>query len=151
MNELTPIQCQSLLTSSSIAHLAVVTEDGPYVTPISYVMIGDALYIRTDPGRRIQALRSDPRACIEVSSYEEATGDWESVVVFSTAEFVEDDRLDQEVISAFFDKYREVLGSPLNPSSVLPREGVTVRFPIDISTGRTSGSYFSVRTRPGLL
>ncbi|HLU31620.1 MAG TPA: pyridoxamine 5'-phosphate oxidase family protein [Acidimicrobiia bacterium] len=151
MNELTPLQCQSLLTSSSIAHLAVVDDGAPYVTPISYVMIGDALFVRTSPGRRIQALRTNPKVCIEVSEYHDDTGDWESVVIFSTAEFVEDDRVDQEVISAFFDKYRNVLGSPLNPGSVLPHEGVTVRFPIDISTGRTSGSYFSVRTRPGLL
>lgn len=151
MNELTQEQCRELVEQSSIAHLAVISEGEPYVTPISYVIVGDALCIRTEPGRRIRALKENPRVCVEVSHYDDATGDWESVVMWGDAEFVDDPGETQEVVAAFFDKYRDVLGSPLNPGQVLPYDGVTIKIPIGLAAGRTSGSYFSVRSRPGRL
>ena len=55
------------------------------------------------------------------------------------------------MIAAFHDKYRDVLGSPLNPGRVVPEDIYVVRFPIEISEGRSSGSYFSMRSRPGRL
>lgn len=151
MNELTWERCRDILVDSRVAHMAVVAEGDPYVSPISYVVVGDAICIRTGPGKRVDALRLNPRVCVEVSEYDEANGDWESVIIWGTAEFVEDDRHAQEIIFAFIEKYRDVLGSPLNPGSVLPDPDVIIRVPIEDSTGRGSGSYFSVRRRPGRL
>ncbi|HLT96468.1 MAG TPA: pyridoxamine 5'-phosphate oxidase family protein [Acidimicrobiia bacterium] len=151
MNELTPTQCLALLSTARVGHLAVISEGDPYVAPISFVLIGEAIYVRTASGKRIEAMKANPRVCFEVSKMDDATGDWESVIVWSTAEFVDDDRTSQEVIAAFHDKYRDVLGSPLNPGRVVPEDIYVVRFPIEISEGRSSGSYFSMRSRPGRL
>lgn len=151
MNELTWERCRDILTDSRVAHIAVIADGEPYVSPISYVVVGDAICIRTGTGKRIDALRHNPRVCVEVSNYDESSGDWESVIIWGTAEFVEDDRRAQEVIFAFLEKYRDVLGSPLNPGSVLPDAEIVVRIPIEHSTGETSGNYFSVRRRPGRL
>lgn len=151
MNELTWERCRDLLADSRVAHLAVISEGEPYVSPISYVLVGDSVCIRTGAGKRVDALHHNPRVCIEVSEYDEANGDWESVIIWGTAEFVEDDRRAQEIIFAFIEKYRDVLGSPLNPGSVFPEDDVIIRVPIEDSTGRSSGSYFSVRRRPGRL
>lgn len=151
MDELTPTQCMALLESSRVGHMAVISDGDPYVAPISYVLIGEALYVRTAPGRRIDALRANPRLCFEVSHMDDSTGDWESVIIWSTAELIDDDQTSQKVIDAFHEKYRDVLGSPLNPGRVFPQEIVVVRIPIEISGGRSSGSYFSVRSRPGRL
>jgi len=151
MNELTVNRCRRLLESSPVAHLAVISRGEPYVTPISYVMVDDAICIRTMDGRRVEALRENPRVCLTVSHYDEPTGDWESVILWGDAEFVDDPRTAQQIIAAFFDKYRDVLGSPLNPAQQLAKEGVEIRIPVDIAAGRTSGSFFSVRSRPGRL
>lgn len=151
MNELTWDRCRDILVDSRVAHMAVISEGEPYVAPISYVVVGDAICIRTGAGKRVEAMRVNPRVCVEVSEYDEANGDWESVIIWGTAEFVEDSRLAQEIIFAFIEKYRDVLGSPLNPGSVFPESDVIIRIPIEDSTGRDSGSYFSVRRRPGRL
>src|SRR5690606_21128950 len=100
---------------------------------------------------RVEALRENPRVCLTVSHYDQSSGDWESVILWGDAEFVEDPRTSQEIITAFFEKYRNVLGSPLNPAQQLPKEGVEIRIPVDIAAGRSSGSIFSVRSRPGRL
>lgn len=151
MNDLTPERCRDLLSQATVGHLAVISDGDPYVSPISFVMLDEAICIRTGSGRRVEALRTNPRACFEVSAFDEATGDWESVIVWGDAEFVEDNTRTREVIMAFLEKYRDVLGSPLNPGSVLPEQDVVIRIPIDRSAGRSSGSYFSVRSRPGRL
>lgn len=151
MRDLTWARCQDLLSVSRVAHIAVVSDGEPYVSPISYVMVDGDICIRTGPGKRVDALRSNPRVCVEVSQYDDSSGDWESVIVWGTAEFVEDDYRSQEIIFAFLDKYRDVLGSPLNPGSVFPDQDVIIRIPIEQSAGRGSGDYFSVRSRPGRL
>src|SRR5690606_27135400 len=109
MNELTPTRCLALLSASEIGHLAVVSDGDPYVAPISFVLLGEAVFIRTGLGKRIDASRATPRVCFEVSQMDKKTGDWESVVAWGTAEFVDDDRTTQEVIAAFLKKYREIL------------------------------------------
>src|SRR5690606_17309401 len=151
MNELTVDRCRRLLESAPVAHLAVISRGEPYVTPISYVMLDDAICVRTMDGRRVEALRENPRVCLTVSHYDQSSGDWESVILWGDAECVEDPRTSQEIITAFFEKYRNVLGSPLNPAQQLPKEGVEIRIPVDIAAGRSSGSFFSVRSRPGRL
>lgn len=151
MKELTWDRCQDLLTESQVAHIAVISEGEPYVSPISYVLVGNAVCLRTGPGKRVDALRQNPRVCVEVSAYDEAAGDWESVIIWGTAEFVDDDREAQEIIFAFMEKYREVLGSPLNPAGMMPEPDVVIRIPIEETSSRDSGDYFSVRRRPGRL
>lgn len=151
MNDLTWARCRDLLADSRVAHLAVISDGEPYVSPISYVLLEDSIGIRTGPGKRVEALRQNPRVCVEVSDYDDTSGDWESVIIWGTAEFVEEDHRSQEIIFAFFEKYREVLGSPLNPGSVIPEPDVIIRIPIEESAGRSSGSYLSVRSRPGRL
>ena len=51
-----------------------------YVTPMSFVLMGDEGCSRTKPGRRFEAIESNPMVCIEVSRFDESTGDWVSVV-----------------------------------------------------------------------
>lgn len=131
--------------------MAVISDGEPYVSPISYVVLENSICIRTGPGKRVEALRQSPRVCLEVSDYDQSSGDWESVIIWGTAEFVEDDHHSREIIFAFLEKYRDVLGSPLNPGSVFPEPDVIIRVPIEESAGRSSGSYFSIRSRPGRL
>lgn len=151
MKELSWDRCQDLLAGSRVAHMAVISDGDPYVSPISYVLVQDSICIRTGAGKRVDALRQNPRVCIEVSQYDEANGDWDSVIVWGTAEFVDDDRLAEEIIFAFLEKYRDVMGSPLSPGRIFPDPGVVIRIPIEDSSGRASGDYFSVRSRPGRL
>ncbi|MFP3913384.1 MAG: pyridoxamine 5'-phosphate oxidase family protein [Actinomycetota bacterium] len=151
MRDLPWERCRELLNDAPVAHMAVIAEGEPYVSPISFVLVGDSICIRTGEGKRVDALRENPRVCIEVSAYDGVPGDWESVILWGTAQFVEDDRSKQEVIFAFLEKYRDVLGSPLNPDTAFGEPGVVICIPIEDSSGRGAGDYLSVRRRPGRL
>jgi nitroimidazol reductase NimA-like FMN-containing flavoprotein (pyridoxamine 5'-phosphate oxidase superfamily) len=59
------------------------------VVPIAYAYAGGELYGRTLPGRKLAALRADPRVCVEVDE-RDGPGDWCSVVAEGTYEEVDD-------------------------------------------------------------
>lgn len=153
METITQAQCHRLLAEEPVGHLAIVSDNEPYVTPISFVQLHDAIYLRTGPGRRLKALLSGGRCCIEVSRYSNDRGDWESVLVWGTAELVEDSGEEADAIGLLLVKYRNVFGSALafsRPTPLAPKE-VVVKIPIDEMSGRSSGAGFAPRTRPGRL
>ena len=152
MDELTPAECRRILSAAPVGHMAVISDGEPYVSPISYVYMDDAIYVRTGPGRRVEAIRAHPRVCVEVSEFDDDTGHWESMIIWGDARVVEDNRAAQRVIMAILEKYSETMGSPLSTGGNAPLEPeVILEIPVEVGTGRSSGSYFSVRTRPGRL
>ena len=76
-----------LLRSGRLARLGCVTEEGPYVVPVSYVFDGECAFIHSLPGRKITALRADPRACLQVDDIASDTR-WRSVIAFGVYEEV---------------------------------------------------------------
>lgn len=90
---------------------------------------------------------------IEASQFDEETGDWTSVIVRGTASVAEDDATIQAALSGLFDKYREVLGSPLSRGGMQPISSFPHVIAVEIEeiTGMASSGPFSVRTRPGRL
>ncbi|CAN5793525.1 hypothetical protein BH23ACT5_BH23ACT5_21450 [soil metagenome] len=133
-----------------VAHLGVIDGDQPYVSPLSYVLIEGDVCFRTGAGRRIDAIRSHPQVCIEVSEFGDGGG-WESVIAWGEAREVDDDHTAQEVIAGLLAKYRAALSSPLSPGAVFPEAGIVVKVALKRVSGRSSGSYFGVTTRPGRL
>jgi nitroimidazol reductase NimA-like FMN-containing flavoprotein (pyridoxamine 5'-phosphate oxidase superfamily) len=154
MEDLTPVRCHSLLEDGYVGHLGVIDGDDPYVTPLSYVVVDGRVCFRTGPGRRAAALTANPRVCFEVSRYDDATGDWESVILWGEAAAIEEDRLIQQVIAALLAKYEDALGSPLTHGAPGPgpqASDLHFSIPIESVSGRSSGSFFGVRSRPGRL
>jgi nitroimidazol reductase NimA-like FMN-containing flavoprotein (pyridoxamine 5'-phosphate oxidase superfamily) len=148
--ELTAEDCERILTEGRIAHIASTSQGEPYVTPMSFVMIDDDLFFRTGPGRRVDALRASPRACIEVTILREGDA-WESVIFWGEARFIDDPAERATIVAALLHKYHTdtVLGAS-TPSIVptdLPIVGIT---PEDVA-GRASGGGLTSKTRPGRL
>lgn len=150
MNDLTPEEARALLSKSMVAHLGVISEGEPYVSPISFVVVDDAICLRTGAGRRVEAIRENPRVCVEASEYEVDSGHWQSAIAWGDAEILEDDDRTREIVMELMTKYRDALGSPLS-GSPMPEPGLIVKIPIVELSGRTSGTFFSTRTRPGRL
>ena len=154
MDELSLQYCLQILEDGSVGHLGVISEGEPYVAPISYVVVDGRVCFKTGPGRRAEGLRSSPRACLEISHIDQSTGYWESVVVWGNAEEITHDLQAQTVISALVSKYRPVMGSPLSPGPNdvgLGEPDIIIALPIETITGRSSGSFFHMATRPGRL
>jgi nitroimidazol reductase NimA-like FMN-containing flavoprotein (pyridoxamine 5'-phosphate oxidase superfamily) len=141
------------LKRSLVAHIGVVVDGEPYVTPMSFILEGNRILFRTKPGRRFEGIQTNPIVSIEASTFDDQTGDWTSVIVKGTAAVTDDDATVQGTLTGLYDKYRQVLGSPLGRGGMQP----IVSFPhvvaveiIEIS-GMASSGPFSPRTRPGRL
>lgn len=73
-----------LLRSETIAHLACIATDGqPYVVPITYAYDGHAFYSYSADGRKLDALRANPSACIVVDRVED-DANWVSVIAWGS-------------------------------------------------------------------
>jgi len=154
MDELSLERCRQVLEDGWVGHLGVIAAGEPYVAPISYVVMDGRVCFKTGPGKRADAIRSSPRVCFETCHVDQSTGYWESVVVWGNAEEITDDVEAQAVVSALVSKYRPVLGSFLSPGPNdvgLGEPDILIALPIEIITGRSSGSFFHISSRPGRL
>lgn len=142
-----------LLADLPVAHVAVISDGVPYVTPMSFVMIGDCLYFRTGSGKRLDAIHRESTVCVESARFDSSTGSWESVVVTGEASEVSDPAKGRAVVSELFRKYEDALANPLSMGGLQPMPGlphlIEVR-PREV-TAMSSGGGFRARTRPGRL
>ena len=120
MEPITDAQARSFLESAPVAHIGVVSHGEPYVTPMSFVMDDNKILFRTKPGRRFEAIVANPVVSIEVSSYDESSGDWTSVIIRGKAYETTDDATVSKTVEKLFQKYREALGSPLGRGGLQP-------------------------------
>jgi nitroimidazol reductase NimA-like FMN-containing flavoprotein (pyridoxamine 5'-phosphate oxidase superfamily) len=142
-----------LLTHAMVAHIGVVDDGKPYVTPMSFVIDGRRLLFRTKPGKRFEAIAANPNVCVEVSRFDEETGDWVSVVVTGKAFERTDDEITARTVELLLEKYQSVLGSPLGHGGLQPMASFphVMEVTIEEITGMSSGRGFGFRTRPGRL
>lgn len=154
METLTREEALDILATEPVAHLGMISNGAPYVTPMSFVVADERVRFRTMAGRKLDAIRDNPAVAIEVSRYDDDTGAWVSVIVEGQARLVEDDQSRQETIALLFAKYEKVIGSPLSGGGgLLPLGGhpYVIEVPIDRVTGMTSGRGMRVRTKPGRM
>lgn len=141
-----------MLAESKVGHVAVIDGDVPYVSPVSYVVIDKEICFRTGLGRRVEAIKSNPAVSFEVMQLT-ADGGWECVIVSGRAHERNDNRFAQKVVSSLLSKYREELGSPFSRGkrSPIAEPATFIAVSIEEVTGRTSGTWISIPTRPGRL
>ncbi len=153
MEPITEARAHEFLEEALVAHIGVVVEGEPYVTPMSFIIHEGRILFRTKPGRRLEGIKTNQVVSIETSSFDETSGDWTSVIVKGNATIEKDDVIIQATLTGLYDKYREILGTPLGRGGIQPIASfpnvVTVEI-LEIS-GMSSSGPFSMRTRPGRL
>lgn len=78
-HELGKAEIERLLAAQDHGHLGCCADNEPYVVPISYVLDGHSLLGYTHAGRKIDMLRKNPRACVQVDDI--GPEQWLSVIV----------------------------------------------------------------------
>lgn len=73
----------SLLRGGRLARLGCVAEGYPYIVPVNYVFDGDSFLIHSLPGRKVEAMRANPRVCLQVDEIEDQLS-WRSVLAYGT-------------------------------------------------------------------
>lgn len=80
---------RALLVETKIGRLGCLYEGGPYVVPVNYVFDGENIYVHSLPGRKLEALRANPRACLQVDEIIDQYR-WRSAIAFGIYEDVTD-------------------------------------------------------------
>lgn len=82
IKKLNEIEAQKLLNEQKFGHLGCTLETGePYVVPVNYLFQDDKIYIHSLPGKKLDALRTNPKICLQVEKIADALK-WQSVIVF---------------------------------------------------------------------
>jgi nitroimidazol reductase NimA-like FMN-containing flavoprotein (pyridoxamine 5'-phosphate oxidase superfamily) len=86
-------EIEALLRRRRIGRIGYCVEGRPHVVPVSYAYDGSAIYVISGPGRKIDAMRTQPRVCFEVEDIDEHAGsvDWRSVIADGVYEELTDD------------------------------------------------------------
>ena len=120
---------------------------------MSFVVDGDRILFRTQAGRKLEAIEESPTVCIEACSFDESTGDWQSVIVNGKAAETVDQAIGERAVTLLLEKYVDQLGSPLGIGGLQPLASAShvIEVVVEEVTGMTSGRGFAPRTRPGRL
>lgn len=115
---LTPERAAAVLKAGHVGRLGCIVDDAPYVVPINYVFDCDSIYSHSLPGTKIDAMRADPRACLQVDDIADDCH-WKSVMARGRYEEVSD--------RAESDRFRAALLSHL--PGLTPVESLRQRTP----------------------
>ena len=85
IKQLSQDQSHELLRRKRTARLGCIVDGGPYVVPVNYIFDGECAYLHSLPGYKIQAMRTDPRVCLQVDEIGDELN-WKSVQVFGRYE-----------------------------------------------------------------
>jgi uncharacterized protein len=81
LRQMSEAEAAELLRRNREGRLGCVFGGYPYVVPVGYIFDGKSIYSHSLPGRKITALRADPRACLQVDEIE-GDWNWRSVLAF---------------------------------------------------------------------
>ncbi len=85
MRSLAEEEAREFLNSAKVGRLGCVDNGEPYVVPINYVFEDGSIYSHSLPGRKIEALRAHPRACLQVDEIEDDFN-WRSAIAYGNFE-----------------------------------------------------------------
>ncbi len=139
----------AFLDRMAVGRLGMSTEDGPYVVPVNYIFAEGCIYFHSAPkGKKVDALRSDPRVCFVVDEpgpqvlWEKGCGItqvYESVMCFGKTEFIEKIAEKRRILEMLVEKY--VPGdkvSILNRSRDMIANIAIVKIDIEWMTGKAN-------------
>ena len=112
MNELTREQVDELLHEEFVGRIGCQAGGELYVVPIIYAYDGEAFYVASVEGRKIDAMRAEPRVCFEVDRYE--AGSWRSAIAYGRYEELRGDDAERalDLLAARFDRPRQRSAGP---------------------------------------
>jgi nitroimidazol reductase NimA-like FMN-containing flavoprotein (pyridoxamine 5'-phosphate oxidase superfamily) len=111
----TSMEMELLLERMPVGRLAVATEEGPYVVAVNYLFFAGSIYFHSGmAGRKMDALRADPRVCFMVDEigpqvlWELGCGIsqiYKSVICFGKVEFVKGQAEKRAILEKMVQKY----------------------------------------------
>jgi len=107
VKEMTCEEVDQFLTCTRIGRLGIITKEGPYIVPLGFAYSEGKVFFHTCcKGLKMENLRKKGQVCFEV---DEALSDAtmsKSVIIFGTAEIIEDEQRMIPYLQKLIYKYR---------------------------------------------
>jgi hypothetical protein len=127
LGELSRQEIDQVIGSQVIGRLGCHADGRTYVVPIVYAYDGEAVYVHSYEGKKLQMMRKSPDVCLEVEDVH-SPNDWKSVLAWGRFE---------ELSGAAAAHAYELLDARCPPPS---HEGSVFRVRLDETTGRFAAS-----------
>lgn len=135
-NRLSEKEATDILARKHFAHLGCVLDDGaPYVVPINYLLKDGAAYIHSLEGKKLEALRNNNSACIQVEDIK-SPFKWRSVIAFGEFEEITDPEERSEALDGLLAQFSTLTPvEGVNSADISAEELVVFRINIEEVTG----------------
>lgn len=104
ISNLTETESKELLAKAKFGRLGCISEGEPYVIPVNYVFDGVSIFIHSLHGKKIAAMRENPRVCFQVDEIE-SDFKWQSVIVFGRYEEIKNEENIARTMSLLLQKF----------------------------------------------
>ncbi len=101
INQLGERESRALLKGEVTGRLGCSDHGKPYIVPVHYLFDNDCVYVQSQPGHKIDVLRDNPNACLQVEEFKDDSH-WRSVLAFGLYEEVSDARERDRVLADMF-------------------------------------------------
>ncbi|PYP85101.1 MAG: flavin-nucleotide-binding protein [Blastocatellia bacterium AA13] len=132
---LSPEDARSLLERCRIGRLGCITGNEPYVVPISYLFEDDSVYGHTMPGLKVDALRANPRACVQVDEIRDGYH-WRSAIGFGGYEEIKDPEERERLLTKLLERFPQLTpAESISANSGLFAPPIVFRIRLERMTG----------------
>lgn len=94
-------EAAEVLLGQSMGRLGCIAEGEPYVVPVHYFFDGENIYLHSLPGRKIDALRINGRACLQTDDIHDSY-QWRSAIAYGNYEEITDPHLRERTLAELF-------------------------------------------------
>jgi len=101
-------ELEQFLTCARVGRIGIMLENRqPYVVPVGYAYTDGKIFFHTcNKGMKMDAIRRNPNVCFEVDEALSDTSMYKSVIIFGSAEIIEDKEKMIPYLQKLIDKYR---------------------------------------------
>ena len=123
----------AILSEGTLGRLGCIAADWPYVVPVNYFFDGRDIYIHTLPGKKLDALRVNPRVCLQVDDIKDSYN-WRSVIAYGTFEEVSNEETRENILTKLYSRMPHM--TPVESKLVEGAKGTIVfRIKVEEVTG----------------
>lgn len=132
-------EARKVLQSARVARLGCIVNGWPYIVPINYNFEDDCLYSHSLSGTKINGLRENPRACVQVDEIESDLH-WRSAMAFGKFEEITKQNERAEILAKLLRRFPMLtpVEAAIATDGCSP-EVVVFRIKIDRVTGVSEG------------
>ena len=132
---LSDTEAHEVIKTGKVGRLGCIDKDEPYVVPINYLVDEGSIYSHSLPGRKIDAMRSHPRACLQVDQINDDFH-WRSAIAFGNFEEISLPRDRRAIIGKLLSRFPQLtpVESMIAHDAAAP-DSVVFRIIVDRVTG----------------